>query len=143
MFTLQKYEDRLAAWSAFRQTLENADDPVAEAIAFYNSVSRVSINTDPWDKSTWPDPWELVLENQYCDFCILLGICYSLQLTDRFSGSDIEIYIGTDKENSKTLYLLCIDDIAISLDTDIVVGNKTKMCDGIAFEKKYAMPDIN
>ena len=70
---------------------------------------QVSIATDPWDKSMWPTPWELIFENQYDEFCSVLGKCYSLQLTDRFSGSVFEIHIGIDREQSRTCYLLIID----------------------------------
>ena len=86
MFNYKKYEDRLASWSDFRKVLETSKDPVQEAISYYDNAPRVSINTDPWDQKTWPTPWELVAENQYCNFCILLVMCYSLQLTKRFTG---------------------------------------------------------
>lgn len=109
MFDL-KYEDRLKSWSYLRQDLETSKDPFGTVIAFYNQAPRVSIHTDPYDKTSWPDPWELVQENQYCDFCIVLGMCYSLQLTDRFSGSNFEIHIGIDKQNSRTEYFLLLDN---------------------------------
>ena len=70
MFNKQRYEDRLSSWSVFRQELESVDDPVQEAINFYDNAPRVSIHTDPWDKTTWPTAWELVSENQYFNFCI-------------------------------------------------------------------------
>ena len=112
MFDL-KYEDRLLAWSCLRQDLETSDDPFQKLIDFYSHAPRVSIHTDPYEKTTWPGPWELVEENQYCDFCIVLGMCYSLQLTDRFSGSNFEIHIGVDDKNSSTCYLLYIDKSVI------------------------------
>ena len=47
---------------------------------------------DPWDQNTWLGPWQLVEKNLYTEMCITLGICYSLQLTERFSSSDFEIH---------------------------------------------------
>ena len=105
----RKYEDRLAIWSCLRQDLEQSKDPIQDVIDFYNMAPRVSIATDPWDKNCWPDPWELVFENQYDEFLTVLGQCYSLQLTDRFSGSLFEIHIGIDRDNSRTCYLLIIN----------------------------------
>jgi hypothetical protein len=142
MFHILKYEDRLASWSNFRNTLENCDDPIKEVMEFYNNAPRVSINTDPWDNSIWPNPWELINENQYCDFCILLGICYSLQLTNRFTGSKFEIYIGTDTKKSKTVFLLCVDDIVIDVESNIV-ENKNNMLKNIHIEKCYVMEELN
>lgn len=105
----QKYEDRLHSWNCLRQSLETSKDPYKEVIEFYRMAPQVSIATDPWDKSMWPTPWELIFENQYDEFCSVLGKCYSLQLTDRFSGSIFEIHIGIDREQSRTCYLLIID----------------------------------
>jgi hypothetical protein len=109
----KKYEQRLAAWSEFRNKLEASEQPFHDVEMFYNQAPTVSIHTDPWDNKTWPSPWELVQENQYCDFCRVLGMCYSLQLTERFSRSKFEIHIIIDTKNSATLYLLHVDDIVI------------------------------
>jgi len=136
----KKYEQRLAAWHDFRQELETAEDPIASAVDFYRSAPIVSIHTDPYDKSRWPDPWELVNENQYCDFCILLGICYSLQLTDRFSESSFEIHIAIDRANSATYYLLYVDNIAIGWNETYV--EISDLPQTVVSQKVYAMPKL-
>jgi hypothetical protein len=142
MFHILKYEDRLSAWSDFRETLEHSEDPIKTAIEFYSNAPQVSINTDPWDKTIWPNPWELIHENQYCNFCILLGICYSLQLTNRFTGSRFEIYIGTDTKKSKTVFWLCVDNKVIDV-VDNIVENKDNLLKEIHIEKCYVMDELN
>ena len=106
----QTYEQRLSAWNKFRKNLEDSTDPIKDVMEFYAKTPTVSIATDPYDKSMWPSPWELILENQYDEFCIVLGMCYSLQLTDRFKGSTLEIHIGIDKDKSRTYYLLKVEN---------------------------------
>ena len=98
----------------------------------------VSIHTDPWDESTWPTPWELVQENQYCDFCIVLGLCYSLQLTDRFSGTNFEIHIIIDSKNSATKYLLVVGDSMI-VHSNGEAKFVTQIPDYYQIKKKYNM----
>lgn len=110
----KKYEQRLSCWSNFREKLESSDTPIQDTLEFYNKAPTVSIHTDPWDNKTWPTPWELVKENQYCDFCRVLGLCYSLQLTERFSRSKFEIHIVIDNKNSATHYLLYLDDLVVN-----------------------------
>ena len=140
MFNKQRYEDRLSSWSVFRQELESVDDPIQEAIDFYDNAPRVSIHTDPWDKTTWPTAWELVSENQYCNFCILLAICYSLQLTNCFTGEDFEIYIGTNKEKSETMYVLRINNLGIIVAQNGNTLSKTlNPLEGITVEKHYVI----
>ena len=68
------------------------------------------MNCDPWDSSTWLDPWELLHENLYCEYCILLGICYTLQLTDNLTYKTFEIHICIDRKFNDRHYLLKVDD---------------------------------
>ena len=109
MFSLSQYEDRLLEWAEFRQSLEKDEYPFQKVVDFYNRIPRCSINTDPWNKKIWPGPWELVYENQYCNFCIILGMCYTLQLTERFKGEAFEIHIASDNKNSSTHYYLLVN----------------------------------
>jgi hypothetical protein len=138
MFHMHKYEDRLASWQEFRESLETVDNPLQSVLDYYDQAPRVSINTDPWDNATWPDPWELIHENQYCTFCTVLGMCYSLQLTERFNGSNFEIHIGIDRKKSRTVFLLMIDDIVIGWNEGLV--NKLELPKTLQIEKIYSMP---
>jgi hypothetical protein len=110
------YENRLQEWSEFRNTLEISEDPIQQAINKYKTAPTVSIQTDPWSRDSWPSPWELILENQYCDFCKLLGVCYSLQLTSKFSRSTFEIHITVDRTREQSHYLLFVDQVVIGYD---------------------------
>jgi len=101
------YENRLIKWKALRDTLETSIDPLREVVEYYSNapiVHNKSINM--WDQSTWHGPWELIQENGYTDTCILLGICYTLQLTERFSKYRFEIHIITEVEKQETFMLL-------------------------------------
>ena len=140
MFDL-KYEDRLHAWSCLRQELETTKDPFQLIINSYSTVPKVSIATDPWDESSWPNPWEMILENQYDDFLTVLGQCYSLQLTDRFSGSSFEIHIGIDKVESRTCYLLVVNNSVVLGWNDSYV-NINDLPKSLVVQKIYSMPKI-
>jgi hypothetical protein len=105
----RNYEERLALWSTFRDTLEVSDDPIQEAIDFYKDAPTVSLNADPFDSGNWPTPWELLEWNEYCKFTRVLGIGYSLQLTDCFSGANFEIHTYTH-DNEGYVFLLLVDN---------------------------------
>jgi hypothetical protein len=109
----KKYEDRLAIWRKLRDGLETSSDPIQDTIEFYSQAPTSLISADPYTPSTWPDPWELLQENNYCPFVKILAICYTLQLTDVLSKASYEIHITRDNENSATYYLLYVDDIVI------------------------------
>lgn len=137
----KNYEERLSLWREFRTSLESSNDPLQEVINFYSLAPLVSIATDPWDQKTWPTPWELLKENEYCDFTTVLGMCYSLQLTDRFFGSNFEIHISTDHEKSETHYLLFVDGQVLGFNRDSYV-NKATLPETLISQRVYTMPDL-
>lgn len=111
MLTAEKNQKaRLSAWYNLRQQLETSEDPFLDVTRFFLKLPRVKIYTDPYDSSTWPTPWELVSENEYCEFNIILGICYTLQLTERFNNIKPKINVSVDSVNKTVYYLLVIDD---------------------------------
>ena len=114
----KKYEERLVIWRDFRTTLETTKDPIQDTIDFYNQAPVCLIAADPYTPSTWPDPWELLEENNYCSFVKILAICYTLQLTDVLSQASYEIHITRDNENSQTYYLLYVNDNVIGFNGD-------------------------
>lgn len=109
----ENFETRLSHWVKFRQELEVASDPFQKTIDFWNKAPISSRTCDPFDKSTWLDPWNLIEENKYCEFSKILAIYYTLSLTDRFKDSYFEIQIVNDKEAHELRYLLFVDDVII------------------------------
>lgn len=134
----KKFEDRLSHWKQFREQLEDSDDPLQEVLDLYNQAPLVSIQADPWDWETWPEPWELLKENIYCPFVKILAICYTLQLTERFSQCQFEIHITQDKDNIR--YLLTVDDACIGYGSNIV--SFKEISPKLTIEKTYTMTSL-
>ena len=107
------FDSRLVSWAEFRQTLETSQDPIQDTINYFNPAPLVTIQTDPYTPSSWPDPWEVIKENTYCEFVKILAICYTLQLTDCLSKVNYEIHITHDNKKSSTYYLLYVGERVI------------------------------
>lgn len=137
----KSYEQRLSDWRNFREQLEHCDDPITATLQFYDSAPLVSIQTDPYTPSTWPSPWELLEENVYCEYCKLLAICYTLQLTERFSDSRFEIHIGIDRVESSTYYLLYIDNTVIGYDENRHI-HSDDVPDSLEVQYVHSMPNL-
>ena len=131
--------DRLRAWHEFRNQLEHSVDPIQDTIDLYSKASIVNIMMDPYDQSTWLDPWELLNENMYCEFATVLGIGYTLSLTDRFSQVHKEIHICTNKEVAQTKYLLYIGENVIGYDRSKAVP-KDSIDENWIVETVYQLP---
>ena len=133
------YEDRLILWREFRTSLESVQDPIQEAIDFYNQAPYCLIAADPFTPSSWPTAWELLEENNYCAFVKILAICYTLQLTDVLSQASYEIHITRDREKSATYYLLYVDNNVIGFDTETYV-HRSKLPNTLRSELVHALP---
>ena len=140
MFELS-YEQRLASWRYLRDCVETAQDPIQEVIDFYSKAPLNTIAADPYTPSTWPDPWELLEENNYCAFVKILAIFYTLQLTDVLSQASYMIHIVQDKKNSATHYLLHINNRVVGFKEDTHV-HAEELPPGLHSLYEYYLPNI-
>ncbi len=134
-------QKNLTAWYNLRQHLETAENPFTDVANFFLKLPRVKIYTDPYDDSTWPTPWELMSENEFCKFNLILGLCYTLQLTERFKKSQPKINVAIDKINKTVYYLLFIEDKVYGYsDAWIDIKDLPK---SLQTQKKYIMPQLH
>tara|TARA_B100002019_G_C21179855_1_gene553088 strand:- start:21 stop:443 length:423 start_codon:yes stop_codon:yes gene_type:complete len=120
----REYYTRLKIWRDFRNSIEKSETPFEDVLEFWRTTPLGRLAADPYDSKTWPDPWELIANNDYCEFLQILGICYTLQLTERFSNSAFEIHIVLDEKESNIIYLLFVDNQAIGYYNNGVIDRK-------------------
>ena len=116
MFNLS-IDERLSSWSLHRAQLEICADPYTETWEFWKSAPFIPYNNkiDPHYQSSWPSPWEIIVENKYDDFTKTLMIGYSLSLTKRFNNSLIEVKTIIDKDRTSYYNIVVVDeDIVIN-----------------------------
>ena len=138
MIFFEDFETRLQKWIEFRQKLENCKEPLQETIDFWNKAPISPLSCDPFDQSTWLDPWNLIEENHYCEFSKILAIYYTLSLTDRFKESYFEIQIVNDREAHELKYILLIDDSVIGYFYNLVISQEELPLD-ITIQAVYPM----
>lgn len=107
MFDLHS-TDKIRAWKEFRESLETALDPFNEVALFWSRAPFVNQYLNIKKPSEWPDPWKLIMDGKYDDLAIALGMCYTLQLTDRFKGHNFEIHTAMFKNEMR--YVLVVDN---------------------------------
>lgn len=91
----QTFADRLQSWNQLRSRCATADCNLA--IELIDAWWRRS----PWcpyhlhwdDRSDWPDPWQLLDDNVFCDLARGLGMLYTITLVDR---ADLQDSVLTD-----------------------------------------------
>lgn len=109
----ERFEKRIVMWREFRESLETDNDPIQNTINFWNKAPVSTMTCDPFDNTTWLDPWQLIESNDYCEFSKILAMYYTLALTDRFKNSKFNLSVASDRQEQKLYYLLKIDDLVI------------------------------
>jgi hypothetical protein len=95
------FESRLASWAELRSTVKN--QPLEECLANINLWWQRS----PWqpfylhwdDVSKWPDPWQLLADNVFCDVAKSLGMCYTISMLNRNDHGPFELIQTEDNYN--------------------------------------------
>jgi len=106
------FAGRLESWYGMRQ--QCYDLSAESALELINSWWF----STPWqpyylhwdDLATWPDPWQLLNDNVYCDLARALGILYTISLLDRADLTDAALVLSQDGHNlvmvNKSKYIL-------------------------------------
>jgi hypothetical protein len=102
----------LAAWVDLRTQCHSLDTESAlAAINFWWQQTPWKPYYLHWDnQSNWPDPWQLLSDNVYCDLAKGLGILYTISILDRGDMVDAELVLTEEGRNlvlvDKTKYIL-------------------------------------
>ena len=107
MWSLQPNE-RLRYWQDFRKDLDGK--PLKQVLLdvqhLWSYAPYVSnyLTTDHIED--WPNPWELLYDNHYCDLAKALGIVYTLYFTKHHPDLEIRIYNDiTTKEKYNLVFV--------------------------------------
>ena len=123
------FDSRLTAWSNLRNQTQSIDLDLA-----LTQINSWWFQT-PWkpyylhwdDLSNWPDPWQLLSDNYYCDLARGLGILYTISLLEHADLTDAELVLTEDDCNlvlvNKRKYILNWDQDTI-VNTNLAVKVK-------------------
>ena len=111
MWFQQKREDRILHWRDWRKSLSGKDkhkvlQEIAKTWAQVPTGSQI-IAQDSFDD--WPNPWQLISDNYYCDLSVALGMCYSILLLDDYQDLYEDVSLNIYKQNNNWVNLPIID----------------------------------
>ena len=113
------FADRLESWAGLRIAANS--QPLEQALELVNAWWQKT----PWvahylhwdDQPLWPDPWELLSDNTYCELARGLGILYTISMLDHPDLTSAELVLTEEGYNlvlvNKELYILNWDQEVI------------------------------
>lgn len=109
-FWMLRVSDRLTQWKDFRHKISDISlvEAVAEVNAMWSTAPFVTFYLPHDNTETWPDPWELLAENYYCDVAKALGILYTIYFTSH-KTTNIELHIYYDYQTKTRSNVVWID----------------------------------
>lgn len=117
------YESRLRSWSRLRDSLEKAttEKICFEVDRFWQRVPLQNHYLHPDFMKDWPDPWQLLFDNTFCNYARALGMLYTLIL---LGIKKLELVTAVD-DNSNEVVLVLVDDAKYVMNywPDTVVNN--------------------
>ncbi len=137
-----KFEDKVKVWRDLRNTLETHPRPFSLLQKFLNDLPISSRKCNPFDPNTQLGPWNLIENSSFTEYEIAQLCAYTLQLTDRFSESQVEIHISKDIEKEQVMYLVYLDrSMVLGYDTEAV--SIDELPQSVISQKIYHMPPLH
>jgi hypothetical protein len=128
---------RLESWNLLRDRCQTL--PLESALTEINSWWFQA----PWtpyylhwdDQPTWPDPWQLLSDNVYCDLARGLGIVYTISMLGRADMADTTLILTEDDGN---LVQVAKEKYILNWNLEEIVNTFTK----VKIKKQYQQNQI-
>ena len=116
------YETRLKNWYDLRTTLATADTltKCVEVDKWWQDAPLVAHYLHPLDTKSWPGPWELIEENNFCTLARGLGMIYTLSL---LGIETIDFVMGKDYNDEEVAIVIVDNSIVLNYWPNTVLNN--------------------
>ena len=103
-FTLG-FDTRLTEWHKLRETLKDSEleNVCVEVDKFWQQCPLSNYYLHPHDIKDWPNPWQLLQDNQYCFYARALGHIYTLAI---LGVKNIDLCSAIDYNNTEVVLVL-------------------------------------
>jgi hypothetical protein len=118
------YDTRLQSWYNLRGQLKNLtlSEQCILVDNWWQKAPLVTHYLHQSEISTWPGPWELLVENTYCTLARGLGMCYTLLL---IGITNIELVLAKNNIGEDVVLVIVHDTYVLNYWPNTVQTNKT------------------
>lgn len=138
-------DSRLGLWKKFREQLGllTLNQAVQEVNDFWQKCPFIPFFLEYDGVDNWPDPWQLITENYYCDLAKSLGMLYTLHLTTHKDKifPELRVYYDQDTRYYYHIAYLCRGKYVLNLVEGEVV-NKEHINQRLKLKYRYTAIDL-
>ena len=138
-------DERISRWREFRKSLDllPLGQALDEVAIFWQSCPHHPFYLDTTTTDTWPNPWELIAENYYCDLAKALGMLYTIYFTKHREGLDAEIRVYYDPVTQFTYNIAVLSQGKYMLNfLDGAVVNTLSINKNLKLKQSYSSKDL-
>jgi len=136
--------ERIRAWRDWRLSLTTlSDDALVTRIA--EDWARVPLSVHylhPEIPEDWPNPWQLIHDNIYCELAVALGICYTFSLLNRPGIDDIALEVYDTGSSWLNLSSISQGKYVLNYNVGSVVNNEQVRLDGFKMIYRHSKFDL-
>ena len=145
MFKLKTSASRLKYWKNFRFKIDQLplEEALQETVDFWQSCPWTAFYLDQERPATWPNAWDLIVDNYYCDLAKVLGIVYTLNLSEHGKNLAVEVRVYTDPKTGYQYCIAYLDQGKYILNLiDNRVLNKTDIAETLKLKRCYVATEL-
>lgn len=144
MWFEQPVDDRIIAWRSWRNNLENlsVSDIVNHVAETWARVPTVLHYLSPDQPDEWPNPWQLITDNVYCELGICLGMYYTLALIESPKLNDLTVQIYRTPDGWLNLSSVDQGKYVLNYNHGTVVNNSCVNKDQLNLVFEYSKIDL-
>lgn len=136
--------DRVRDWRDFRQTFTSDEsdlEQLTKTLAYWKQYPVLTRYLDIDFPDTWPTPWELLNEGQFCEAGIGLMMHQTLILSDdRWTPDRVELIFVDNREECYQFMAVVVDQqYVLHYSVDSIQDLKTMK--GVMIQNRYQMID--
>lgn len=134
-------DERLSLWKGLREKISSQDlaTQLVEVAKFCSHMPAGHRTVDYYTPSTWPSPWEILYNGQWCANSISIIMFYTFELIPNFTNN-IELLLVDDKSDR---YLLPFIDNKYILNYELgKVNNIDDVNDEFTVIKRFTKEQI-
>lgn len=93
--------DRILNWRQWRHSIQDLStaDCLNQIAVTWARAPRINHYLTPDILQDWPNPWQLINDNIYCDLGIALGMFYTIALLDKAELDNVRLEIYKTKND--------------------------------------------